>query len=228
MDRLRISRLMTCLVLAGMTSGCSLLGGGVVQLTTEPGVEVTIRGANGLIPSKTDTEHATEILGERLRLIGVGNFGMSAGNDITLTVPATSDLAKVRAVFLRTGVVAFGALPAGVTLPAVGSAFTVTAPLWDGDQVEQASAGTDENGAQTVAIVLTPAGATTFSNYTATHRNQAFVVTLDGVVVAAPLILVPIPDGHLVLSVAEPLLMPTDVFVAILVSGPLPEAWRRP
>ena len=228
MDWLRLGRLVACLVLAGMATGCSILDPRVVQLTTEPGVEFTIRGANGLVPTKTDSEHATEILGERLRLIGVGNFSMSAGDDITVTVPSTSDLAKVRAVFLRTGVVAFGALAADAILPAVGTTFTVTAPLWDGDQVEQASAGTDESGAKTVTIVLTPAGATAFAAYTAAHLNQAVVITIDGVVVAAPIIRVPSPDGRVVISFVEPLLLSTDVLVAILVSGPLPEAWRQP
>ena len=54
------------------------------------------------------------------------------------------------------------------------------------------------------------------------------MITLDGVVVAAPIIRVPIPDGHVVLSFDDPLVMPTDVLVAILVSGPLPDAWRQP
>ena len=228
MPRLRFGHLAACLVHAGMASGCSIIDPQVVELTSAPGVDFTIRGANGLVPSKADAERATEVLGERLRSIGVGNFSLSAGNDITLTVPPTSDLGKIRAVFFRTGAVAFGGLSTDATLPAVGSTFSVTAPLWVGDQIEQASGGTDENGAQTVTIVLTPDGATAFAAYTAAHVNQAFVITLDGVVVAAPIIRVAIPDGHVVLSFDDPLLMPTDVLVAILVSGPLPDLWRQP
>lgn len=231
MSWLRIRRptaLAACLILAIPASGCTVVNPEVVPLTVEPGIEITIRAANGLVPTKPDTERATDILGQRLRLIGVGNFSMSAGNDITVEVPATIDIKKVRAAVTASGVVAFGALPADTTLPDVGSSLAVTAPLWDGDQVEQASFGTDESGAQTVSIVLRPIAAAAFAAYAAAHVNQAFVMTLDGKVVAAPVIRFPIPDGHIVLTFGDPLLLPTDVLAAILMSGPLPEAWRQP
>lgn len=228
MDRLRSGRLVACLVLAATASGCSIFDPQVVELTTAPQVDFKILGANGLVPSTTDLADASNILSERLQLIGLKDFGITTADIITVHVPASSDIGKVQSVIRHAGVVAFGAVPADSTLPDVGSSFPVTAPLWDGDQVEQASAGTDENGAQPVTIVLTPAGATAFAAFTAAHVNQAFVITLDGVVLAAPIIRVPIPDGHVVISFVEPLLLPTDVLVAILISGPLPEAWRRP
>ena len=81
---------------------------------------------------------------------------------------------------------------------------------------------------QTVTIRLTSDGATAFAAYAAAHLDRTIVITLDGVVLTAPIIHSPIPGGVFVITFRERLPMPTDVLAAILVSGPLPEAWRQP
>ncbi len=222
----RVALATLLVVVASLASGCQAFAPPATPEAQVPWVDIVLHPVE-VRPPKDITTQATDVLAVRLRTIGIGNFNMSAGDDITVSVGATEDLAMVRAVLLATGEVAFGALPANGDLPAVGSAFAVAAPLWPGDEIEQASTGPDENGAMTVNFVLTPAGAAAFAAFSQAHVGESFVITLDGIVIAAPVVVVPITDGHVAISFGDPSLVPAVVLRAILVSGPLPNAWRQ-
>jgi SecDF, P1 head subdomain len=209
-------------------AGCGILSGSVEPLPAKPGVDIVLHPAGGLVPSKADTTRATDVISNRLRSIGVDNFAIDAGNDIKISVGTSDNLAKIQTAVRSTGIVAFGALPADATPPRAGSRFVITSPLWEGSGVEQSSFGTDQNGAPTIDFVLSAAATAAFAAYSAAHVTQPFVITLDGVVVAAPMITSPIGNGQVEISFADPVLMPADVLAAILNSGPLPDAWRQP
>ena len=79
-----------------------------------------------------------------------------------------------------------------------------------------------------LSIKLASEGSRLFAAYSSAHVGEFFALLLDGRVVAAPLILVAIPDGAFNVTLpADALPMPVDALAAILASGQLPDSWKQ-
>jgi preprotein translocase subunit SecD len=98
-------------------------------------------------------------------------------------------------------------------------------PLFSGDQVVSASVGASQTGQRTVDLVLAPDATSLFAAYTADHVGDYFAMVLDGSVISAPVINVPISDGRVTIVQGGIGGFSPDVadnLVAIVESGALP------
>ncbi len=68
-------------------------------------------------------------------------------------------------------------------------------PLFSGDQVQNPAIGQDETGGLAVTFQLKEPASTQFADYTRTNTGEYFAITLDEVVVSAPVIQNAIPAG---------------------------------
>ncbi|HEY2915779.1 MAG TPA: hypothetical protein VGI98_01060 [Candidatus Limnocylindrales bacterium] len=183
------------------------------------------------IPDKTATEAAMVILEDRLRTLGVGTFSGAAGNAIQFEVPAggpSNDV--VRQVLGAAGRVELVPLPAADYGP--GGATAVPGqplpkpepPLFGGPVRVVVERATDPaSGALSTSLNLTATDAPRFAAYTAANVGQQLAILVDGDVALVPIIQSAITDGHL--TVTSPTGTPTPAW-AVLLSGPLPDAWR--
>ena len=73
-------------------------------------------------------------------------------------------------------------------------------PLFSGDQISSASIGQDQTGGLAVNFELRSDGARLFSDFTARNIGQYFAITLDSVVISAPVINQAIPGGNVQIS----------------------------
>lgn len=110
-------------------------------------------------------------------------------------VTDATDAESVRKVLGQTGKIDF--VPLGETQATVGQAIDLTKdpPLFGGDQIASASVVTDQNGQPAVDFVLKTDGTRLFGDYTASHAGNYFAITLDGLVLSAPVIQNAIPNG---------------------------------
>ncbi len=201
--------------------------------------EYVVRPATSTAPSKAVTDQAMAVLSARLHALGIGNFTVAAGDVVTVTVPASADQAAIRAVLTTTGQVSFVPLPPATygsvngsgtqPIPNPGDALDpALTPVLGSSQIAGAQATTDASGNPGVEFRLTPAGTSAFAAWTSSHAGEFFAVVLDGRVLAAPYVKTPITDGQgtLILS-QDGLSIRVPAVVAILSSGPLPDAWRQ-
>ena len=191
-------------------------------------------------PAKSVTDQAVGVLSTRLRALGVANFTITAGDTITVSVPASADQGAVRAVLTTTGEVSFVPLPAATygsstggrgtqPLPNPGDTLDPTlAPLLGSIDIASAHATTDTSGSPAIDLRFTPQGTRLFADWSTTHVGQYFAVVLDGTVLMAPYVKSPITDGTGMIALGQGgLPAPVSAIVAILESGPLPAAWRQ-
>jgi preprotein translocase subunit SecD len=191
-------------------------------------LEYTAQTVNGVPPTPADMAAIASILRARIDPMGVAGATVTTkdlGVIVDLPGVADSDAETVRKVLGQTGQVAF--VPLGDTQVSVGQAIdlAIFPPLIAGDQIAKATVGTDQGGLPTVEFVLTADGTRLFGDYTASHIGNSFAITLDGVVVSAPIIQSGIANGDVLISGggatgfsaadAQPL-------AAIIGSGPLP------
>lgn len=101
-------------------------------------------------------------------------------------------------------------------------AYLLGPAIFDGEQIERASAGFDPNaGGNVVEIVLTPQGKTTWARFTAEHIGTATAFVQDSAVLSAPVIREAIPGGRIQISGQFTTGAARDLAAAIN-QGPLP------
>ena len=170
-------------------------------LDLEGGLRVEYRALprDGQTPDADSMSVIKDIIENRVNTTGVSEpVVVVQGNDrVVIELPGVSDVDAVRRLVGSTGKVDF--VPLGQTNARAGQVLdlTVNPPLFGGDQVTTPAIGTDQNGRLAVNFSLrneAPEFASqTFSDFTSTHRNEYFAITLDGTVISAPIINDPIP-----------------------------------
>ena len=155
-------------------------------------VEYAAQAVKGVAPTPADMAAIASILRARINATGVAGATV-ATHDLVIVVDLpgvadATDVESVRRLLGRTGKIDF--VPLGETPATVGQMidFTKDAPLFGGDQIASATVGSDQNGQPAVDFVLKSTGARLFGDYTASHIGSYFAITLDGVVVSAPVI----------------------------------------
>jgi preprotein translocase subunit SecD len=118
---------------------------------------------------------------------------------IVVEMPGVEDPQAIRSLIGQTGQLKFVPIPQGAAAPTEGTKITYD-PLFTGVEVESATVGSDENGRRTVNFVLKSNGAKLFADYTRAHIQEPFAITLDDVVISAPVIQNEIPNGQVQIS----------------------------
>jgi hypothetical protein len=186
------------------------------------------------LPTKPETSLAMEVLTDRLATLDFQVITGGGGYAIEFRLPLEGpDDDRIRAVLAANGDVEFVPLPAerygnDNGIPLVGEPLPTDEPAlfgWEG--IESVAIGEDQESRQVLDVVFKPAAAQAFGDYTTEHRGEYFAIVLDGRVAIVPIINEPIIGGEVQLSAGEL----TDGWadaMALLVGGPLPEAWRDP
>ena len=134
-------------------------------------------------------------------------------------------MTQLRALIGATGRVAFVAL--GQTPLTEGDLIDPTEhpPLFTGGHIAAASIGQDQNGSPTIDLTLDAEATALFADHTATTSATILAITLDGVVISAPVIQSPISNGDVQISLGgSPGYSLTEAqrLVTIIMSGTLP------
>lgn len=186
------------------------------------------------VADKAVVDAAGDVFAKRLRAIGITNFTVATGDEMTFTllVPLTFDSTLIDAVLRRPGVFEFVAWPAGAPDPATGDPVPATATrLFDAaTQITSAEASIESPNQPVLTIKLGPDGAEALFTYTAQHVGEFLVLALDGAVLAAPIVNAPITGGDLLITfpTVEPPPIPLVAIAATMASGPLPAGWTAP
>ena len=186
------------------------LGGtGTRQIETKLGldlegglrVEYQAQSVNGKSPDAAALGVIRTIIDNRVNGTGVAEPVVTTqGSDrVVVELPGVSDPESVRKLVGQTGRLDFIPIPATVTPPAEGTKIDYP-PLFSGEEVTSATIGTDQTGQRTVDFTLTGKGQKLFGDHTASHVGQYFAIALDGVVISAPRINEPIPNGQVQIS----------------------------
>jgi hypothetical protein len=159
----------------------------------------TVLPVGGVSPTAVDVRKIVSILGARIAATGVagGTVTVDGTDGIIVELPGVTGPDPFRTLIGHTGRAEF--VPLGSTPGEVGKPIDAQRypPLFGGDQVASASVGTDQNGGAAVDIVLKSEGTRLFGDYTAKNIGSFFAITLDGVVITAPVIQNGIPGGNL-------------------------------
>jgi preprotein translocase subunit SecD len=170
--------------------GLDLSGGLRVEYQAQP--------VGGKQPSPGDMSVIKDIIERRVNTTGVSEPVVTTqGSDrVVVELPGVTDPEAVKKLVGATGRLDF--VPLGSTQVAQGQTIDLTTfpPLFSGDQVASATVGTDTNGRPAVDFVLKSDGSSKFAAYTAANVGSFFAITLDGVVVSAPVIQNSIPNGN--------------------------------
>jgi preprotein translocase subunit SecD len=129
------------------------------------------------------------------------------GSDrIVVELPGVNDPDPIRKLLGQTGRLDFVPLPPerygtgaapGPNAASQGQPLpTEEVALFSGDQVDQAFASTDSNGARAVGFRLKSEGGQLFGDYTTANVGNFFAIVLDGIVVSAPVIQSAITGGE--------------------------------
>ena len=212
----------------------AITGCGVTQKVTgqaSPVVtaRVTVHPAPGIAITKADTDATVAVIEKRLHSLGVGNFSLAAGNDITIDFTGSVDVAAVQDTIQANGIVQFVPRGAADTPPPAGSLPAVgPEPLWPGNEIASVRVGKAQDSVPTFDITLTPDGAQVFGAWTTTHVCMIVLVLLDGRVLSALTIARPIQNAEVSISAPPGFPLPIEVVAAILDSGPSTAGWRQP
>jgi len=156
----------------------------------------------GKEPTAADMSIIKDIVERRVNTTGVSEPVVTTqGKDrVVVELPGTTDPEAIRKLVGTTGRLDF--VPLGSTQVQQGQKLDLTQhpPSFSGDQVASATVGTDQNGRPAVNFVLKSEGATKFADYTGQHIGDYFAITLDSVVISAPVIRSSIPDGRVEIS----------------------------
>jgi len=116
----------------------------------------------------------------------------------------------------------------GNEAPVAGQTIDLTAhpPLFSGESITSAAAGTDQTGQRTVDFTLSSAARDLFATYTANHIGEYFAITVDGIVITAPVITSSIANGQV--EITSPGVGGWDPaaqlqVIALLASGAMPQ-----
>ena len=165
-------------------------------------VEYQAIPVGGKEPTAADMSIIKDIVERRVNTTGVSEPVVTTqGKDrVVVELPGTTDPEAIRKLVGTTGRLDF--VPLGTTQVQQGQKLDLTQhpPSFSGDQVASATVGTDQNGRPAVNFVLKSEGATKFADYTGQHIGDYFAITLDSVVISAPVIRSSIPDGRVEIS----------------------------
>ena len=161
-------------------------------------VEYQALPVEGKTPSPGDMSVIKDIIERRVNTTGVSEpvVTTQGADRVVVELPGVTDPEAVKRLVGATGRLDF--VPLGSTQVQQGQTIDLKTnpPLFSGDQVASATVGTDQNGRPAVDFVLKSSGAAAFGDYTAGHVGSYFAITLDGVVVSAPVIQNAIPNGN--------------------------------
>ena len=164
-------------------------------------VEYQALPAGGKSPDAAALNIIRTIIENRVNGSGVAEPVITTqGTDrVVVELPGVSDPEAIRKLVGTTGRLDFVPIPSTATPPTEGTQISYPA-LFSGDQVESATIGADQTGQRTVNFVLKPDGQKLFAEHTAANVGQYFAITLDGIVISAPRINEPIPNGQVQIS----------------------------
>jgi len=180
--------------------GLDLVGGLQVEYQALP--------AGGKSPDAAAMATTKQIVENRVNSTGVVEpIVQTQGSDrIVVELPGVNDPDPIRKLLGQTGRLDFIPLPVerygsganpGPNAAAQGQPLpTEEVPLFSGDQVDQAFASTDSNGARAVGFRLKSEGGQLFGDYTTNNVGNFFAIVLDGFVVSAPVIQSAITGGE--------------------------------
>jgi protein-export membrane protein SecD len=181
-------------------AGASRLVETKLGLDLEGGLRVEYRALpqDGVSPTQESMEVIKGIIERRVNTTGVSEpVVVVQGSDrVVIELPGVSDVDAVRQLVGQTGRLDF--VPLGSTQAVAGQVIDLDAnpPLFGGDQLQNASIGTDQNGGLAVNFQLEDEGARLFEEYTRENIGQFFAIVLDGRVISAPSINTAIPGGQ--------------------------------
>jgi len=190
-------------------------------------LEYQVLPIGAAIPRANALARIVSILESRIAATGVVGAAVEAsGPDrIIVTLPGVTDAEPIRKLIAQSGRVDF--VPLGSNQVTEGQTIEVGLfpPLFGGDQIASAAVGTDQNGRPTIDLKLKPEGTRLFGDYTAQNIGNYFAITVDDIVITAPVIQNGIPNGDVQITGGG-----LDGFdatdastiVAIVDSGPLP------
>jgi preprotein translocase subunit SecD len=187
------------------TDGSSRLVETKLGLDLEGGLRVEYQALpkDGVQPSREALGVIKDIIERRVNTTGVSEpVVVVQGDDrVVIELPGVSDVESVRRLVGQTGKLDF--VPLGTTQATSGQTLDLTQypPLFSGDQLESAAVGQDQQGGGlTVTFVLKndgpQSGAQLFAKYTTENVGKYFAIVLDSVVISAPSIDEPIPNGQ--------------------------------
>ena len=187
--------------------------------------EYQVLPLDGRQPGAADLATIASIVTDRLRAAGIAAPDVATVPPDRLVVMLPPEKAdQLRGLISTTGRLDF--VPLGQVQVQQGQSLDLSRypPLFSGDQIVSASVGADQTGQRTVDFVLAPDATSLFAAYTTDHVGDYFAIMLDGIVVSAPVINEPIPNGQLTIDMAGVGggLDVANNLVAIVESGTLP------
>jgi preprotein translocase subunit SecD len=196
-----------------------------------PGIVLEFAPTNGVAPTAEEVAAVIEVVRRRIEAAGYGTVAVTRTGESRIVVEVASGLDRdsVRRLAAQTGRVDFIALgeraaEAGDIIDDEGRS-----SLFTGAAVASATVEDDPGLGRVLDLALEPAAARILADYTSANVGSYLAITLDGRVVAAPLIQSSIPDGRIrIASGTEGGFSDEEVrdLVAILTSGPLPVPLR--
>jgi protein-export membrane protein SecD len=161
-------------------------------------VEYRALPQDGVAPNEESMGVIKDIIERRVNTTGVSEpVVVVQGSDrVVIELPGVSDVDAVRQLVGQTGRLDF--VPLGSTPASAGQVIDLETnpPLFSGDQLQNASIGTDQSGGLAVDFQLKDEGARLFEQYTRENVGQYFAIVLDGRVISAPVIQNAIPGGQ--------------------------------
>jgi preprotein translocase subunit SecD len=208
--------------------GLDLVGGLQVEYRAVP--------AGGKSPDAAAMETIKTIVENRVNTTGVAEpVVQTQGSDrIVVELPGVNNPDRIRSLLGQTGRLDFVPLPPerygsgsapGPNVATQGQALpTEEVPLFSGDQVDQAFASQDSNGARAVGFRLKSEGGKLFGDYTTANVGNFFAIVLDGSVVSAPVIQSAITGGEGIITGGTGGFSVTEMnnLITVLAYGSLP------
>lgn len=208
--------------------GLDLVGGLQVEYQALP--------AGGKSPDAASMSTIKQIIENRVNTTGVVEpVVQTQGTDrIVVELPGVSDPDPIRQLLGQTGRLDFVPLPPerygsgsapGPNVATQGQPLpTEETALFSGDQVDQAFASQDRNGARAVGFRLKSEGGKLFGDYTTANVNNFFAIVLDGIVVSAPVIQSAITGGEGIITGGTSGFTVTEMnnLITVLAYGSLP------
>ena len=168
--------------------------------TPETGLrlEYAVLPSDGVKPGPADLATIVSIIERRVAATGVvgATVQADAPDPDHRALPGVTDATPIRRLIGQTGRIDF--VPLGQTQVTIHQTIDSGRypPLFSADQVGSATVGADQNGQPTIDFVLKPEGARLFADYTAKNIGDYFAITVDGVVISAPVIQSEITNGE--------------------------------
>jgi len=187
---------------------------------------------DGRSPTADEMDTIRTIVESRLSATGIAEMRVSVEPPDRLVVESSpaSVLDEIRSLAGTTGRVDF--VPLGQTATQGGQQLDLTEfpSLFPGTEVAGATIGSDQTGQRTVDLTLRSQGKALLARYTADHVGDNLAIVLDGTVVSAFVIMEPVLDGQLQISLAGnggSQLAEAQNLVSVLEFGQLPFPLRE-